>query len=160
MFKWKVYSYSNINWKEKRFEKEFDDMGEYNNFLWSNPEFSSFSRLNRWLWLDSMFDFNSYLDDFFNSRFTLSEPKSNKVLKASEPSNLEWLDLSEYENEIIKIDREKEEKTKKKWMLEWSLEKLKSYLERFKNEKRDDLVKKIEDDIKKVKKDLEKLAKI
>lgn len=160
MFKWKVYSYSNINWKEKRFEKEFDDMGEYNNFLWSDPEFSSFSRLNRWLWFDSMFDFNSYLDDFFNSRFTLSEPKSNKILKASEPSNVEWLDLSEYENEIRKIDREKEEKTKKKWMLEWSLEKLKSYLERFKNEKRDDLVKKIEEDIKKVEKDLEELVKI
>ena len=160
MFKGKVYSYSNINWKEKRFEKEFDDVGEYNNFLSSSPEFSPFSRLDRSLSFDSMFDFNRYLDDFFNSRFTLSEPKSNKILKPSETSNVEWLDLSKYEDEIRKIDKEKEEQIKKKWMLEWALEKLKSYLERFKNEKREDLVKKIEEDIKKVEKDLEELAKI
>ena len=108
-----------------------------------------------------MFDFNNYLDNFFNSRFTLSEPKSSdKILKPSETSNVEWLDLSKYEDEIIKIDREKEEKTKRKWILEWALEKLKSYLERFKNEKKEDLVKKIEEDIKKVEKDLADLAKV
>lgn len=161
MFKWKIYSYSNNNWKEKRFEKEFDDIGDYNNFLSSTPEFSWLSRLGRWLSFDSMFDFNNYLDNFFNSRFTLSEPKSSdKILKPSETSNVEWLDLSKYEDEIIKIDREKEEKTKRKWILEWALEKLKSYLERFKNEKKEDLVKKIEEDIKKVEKDLADLAKV
>ena len=160
MFKWKVYSYSNIDWKEKRFEKEFNDMWEYNSFLSTDPEFLGFNKLNSWISFDSMFDFNRYLDDFFNSRVALSESKNNKVLKNFEPSNIEWVNLSKYEDEIRKMDKDKEEKNNKKWILELALKKLKSYLERFKQEKREDLVKKIEEDIKKVKKDLEKLVKL
>jgi molecular chaperone DnaK (HSP70) len=154
MFKWKVYSYSNLNWKEKRFEKEFDDMWEYNNFLSSTPEFSL---LDRWLSFDSMFNFNRYLDDFFDSKISLEEPKSNKVLKSSNLSDIDWLDLSKYEEEVNKIDREQEEKAKKRWKLESALEKLKSYSERFKKENREDMLKKIEEDIKKVEKDLAKV---
>jgi molecular chaperone DnaK (HSP70) len=154
MFKWKVYSYSNLNWKEKRFEKEFDDMWEYNNFLSSTPEFSL---LDRWLSFDSMFNFNRYLDDFFDSKISLEEPKSNKVLKSSNLSDIDWLDLSKYEEEVNKIDREQEEKAKKRWKLESALEKLKSYAERFKKENREDMLKKIEEDIKKVEKDLAKV---
>lgn len=159
MFKGKVYSYSNINWKEKKFEKEFDDVREYNHFIRSNPEFSNFSDLDKWISFDSMLDFNNYLEDFFNSKFILSEPKNSKVLESPNDSEniINWVDLSKYEKEVEKIEKEKKEKERKKWLLEKALEKLKWYLEKFKKENKQDLVKKIEEDIKKVEKDLKEL---
>lgn len=160
MFKWKVYSYSNINGKEKRFEKEFDDISEYNNFLANTPEFSSFRSPSWGISFDSLFDFNTYLDNFFHSRFSPVDESTTKRLSQAEEEQIFGIDLSKYENEIQRIEEEKQKKDEKKNMLEKSLEKLKTYLDRFKKEKRDDIVKQIEEDIKKVEKDLEELKKL
>lgn len=152
MFKWKIYTYSNINWKEKRFEKEFDNPREYEEFVSQNLGFSSF--LNWKMPFDSLFDFNSYLDNFFNSKILPSSLQNQRKLTQTTDDNIEWLNLSKYEKELQKIEEEKKVKIQKKNMLEKSLDKLKWYLTKFKKEKRNDLVKQIEDDIKKVEKDL------
>ena len=147
MFKGKVYYYSNINWKEKKLEKDFNNFEEYNNFLNSHPEFSPNNLLS--------FDLDNYLENFFNSRFALETPYSNN----NEEKKLlpEWINLDEYEREAKKIDEEKRKKKEEKWVLEKTLEKLKGYLEKFKKENRNDLVEKIKEDIKKVEEKLKNL---
>ncbi len=155
MFKWKIYTYSNINWKEKRFEKEFDDPREYEEFISQNSWFSGF--LNWKMPFDSLFDFNSYLDNFFNSKFLPSSLQNQRKLTQTTDDNIEWLNLSKYEEELKKIENERKAKLEKKNMLEKALNKLKEYLSKFKKEKKNDLVKQIEADIKKVEKDLASL---
>ena len=148
MFKWKVYFYQNINGKEKKVEKEFNNPNEYYDFINSHPEFS-----NNLLGFGNL---DNYLENFFNSRFAL-EPVYNEV-----PSNNflpEGIDLDKYEAEAQKIDEEKKKKEEEKNVLKKSLEKLKEFLEKFKKEKKDDLVKKVKKDIEKVEEKLKKLAK-
>jgi len=160
MFKWKVYTYSNINWREKRFEKEFNDVWEYNSFLSKNREFSKFASLSNNLGFDSIIDFDTYLDNFFNSKFSLSNFDEQKNLNEVIDNKVDWLNLSKYEQEIQKIENQKKEVNERKTILEKSLDKLNVYLDKFKKEKREDLVKDIEIDIKKVEKDLQKLETV
>ncbi len=149
MFKWKVYFYQNINGKEKKVEKEFNNPNEYYDFINSHPEFN-----NNLLEIGNL---DNYLENFFNSRFAL-EPVYDEV---SSVNNLlpEGVDLDKYEIEAKKIDEEKRKKKEEKNLLEKSLEKLKEFLEKFKKEKKEDLVKKIKKDIEKVEEKLKKLAK-
>jgi hypothetical protein len=150
MFKWKVYFYQNINGKEKKVEKEFNNPNEYYDFINSNPEFNYNNLL-------SFGDLDNYLENFFNSRFALepvyeTENTWNNLLP-------EWVNLDKYEEEVRKIDEEKKRQKEEKNLLEKSLEKLKGFLEKFKKEWKDDLVKKVKEDIKKVEEKLKKLVK-
>lgn len=156
MFKGKVYSYSNINWKEKRFEKEFDDMSEYNNFILSHPDFSEFNQMHKWLSFDSIFDFNSYLDHFFKSKY-IRWFHDRERLHSQEEETTSGVDLSKYESEVIKLDDEKRRKADHRKSLENTRVKLKTYLDRFKKENKHELAKQIEEDISKVDTELNNL---
>ncbi len=158
MFKGKIYKYSNINGKEEKFEREFNDINEYNSFMSENPNLLWFWEIDKSLWFSSFFDFNNYLDNFFDTKLALSSPNEQKKLNWT-PDNVEWVNLSKYEEELQKIESEKKKKQEEKWVLEKSLEKLKEYLEKFKKEWKDDFVKNIKEDIKKVEEKLKNLVK-
>lgn len=147
MFKGKIYSYTNINWKEKRFEKEFNNFEEYNDFLNSNPEFNTNNFLT---------GFDNYLENFFNSKFALNPTYENNLSKKLLPESVD-INLEKYEKEAKKIDEEKEKNKQEKSLLEKTKEKLKWYLEKFKEEWKEDLVKNIKEDIKKIEEKLKKL---
>lgn len=150
MFKWRVYSYSNVNWKEKRFEKEFENLDEYNDFIDKNPKFDHFEHPDSHWIFESFLDFNNYLDKFFHSKVsTLQAPVKTISADARDDYN-----LPAYENELQKIEHEKMEKRQRKASLEETLANLKSYHKVFKNEGREDMTLKIEEDIKKVEKEL------
>ncbi len=148
MFKWKIYYYSNINGKEQKIEKEFNNPNEYYNFINSHEE------LNPWNLLNS-FNLDNYLENFFNSKFALTSPEYYE----ENTTNLlpEWVDISKYEEEAKKIDEQKQKQEEKKSLLEKSLEKLKWFLEKFKKENKKDLVEKVKKDIEKVENELKNL---
>jgi len=158
MFKGKIYKYSNINGKEEKFEREFNDINEYNSFMSENPNLLWFWTSNSDLAFNSFFDFNNYLDNFFDTKLALSSSNEQKQLNWT-TDNVEWVDLSKYENELQKIESEKKKKQEEKGVLEKSLEKLKEYLEKFKKEWKEDFVKNIKEDIKKIEEKLKNLVK-
>lgn len=143
MFKAKVFHYSNVNWKENKFEKEFDNEREYQEYIrWEeNTMFSS----DWW----NVMNFNKYLDDFFNRKILWF---SNLPLKEDSNSQLDnsIVDISKYEEELQKIEYDKKNKESRKRQLEGALFKLKDYKKRFKDEWREDMIGKIDEDIKRI----------
>lgn len=149
MFKAKVYYYSNENWKENKFEKEFDNESDYQQFVKTN---------DYWIWnLDwgNMLNFNKYLDHFFDRKlFGLGYNEEDETLENID--NWWFIDLSAYEKELQNLKQSKRDKELKKSQLEVTLEKLKDYKKQFKLEWKEDLVKNVQADIDKVESELKK----
>ncbi len=149
MFKAKVYQYSNINWKENKFEKEFDNEQEYQDFIRNNE--------NRWFFgfdWNNLTNFNRYLDDFFDRKLGYETNYFDWETPALEN---DLVDLSKYEQELRKIEEDKKQKQERKSQLEATLAKLKDYKKRFKDEGKSDLLKNIESDISKVEQELKQV---
>lgn len=146
MFKAKVYQYSNINGKENKIEREFDNEQDYQNFIQNNENQSMFG-FNWW----SLREFNKYLDDFFDRKLGYDFWETENELPYFENSPV---DLSKYEQELRKIENDKKAKEAKKNQLESTLSKLREYRKKFKEEWKDDLVKNIDSDISKVQEEL------
>jgi hypothetical protein len=65
MFKWKVYLYKNINGKEEKIEKNFNDEKEFNDYIASNPELKKLE--NQWKEIkfpDTFKEVRKMFDDF------------------------------------------------------------------------------------------------
>lgn len=141
MFQGKVYSYQNINGKEKSFEKTFDSYDEYRSFMgWENL-FSNFlgSGLN-------MFD--NYLDHFFDRKLALGSWEPHRS-EESLP-----VDMSKYEQASRKIDMDESEKKRRREQLENAKSRLTEYQKKFKESGEKDLLKDIESDMKKIDQEL------
>lgn len=144
MFQWKVYSYQNINGKEKSFEKTFDNYDEYRNYMWGNSIFSGFLG-----WNGSFFD--NYLDSFLDRRLALSS------WSPPEENNLP-VDISRYEEEVRKIDMDESEKRQRREQLESAKTRLTEYKEKFNNSGKKDLLKEVEADMKKIDEELKEIS--
>jgi len=142
MFQGKVYSYQNINGKEKSFEKTFDSYDEYRNFMWGNDSFSWFLGS-----AGSMFD--SYLNNFFDRKMTLGPGNEDMQL----PVN-----MNKYDEEIRKIDMSEQEKKRKREQLESAKTRLTEYKEKFQQSWKKDLLKDVESDMKKIEDELKSLS--
>lgn len=147
MFKAKVYYYSNQNWKENKFEKEFDNETDYQQFVKTN---------DYWIWnfdWGNMLNFNKYLDHFFDRKlFGIGYDEPNETKE--DIDNWWFVDLSTYEKELQNLHQSKREKELRKSQLEKTLEKLRDYKKQFKLEWKEDLVKNVQADIDKVESEL------
>lgn len=144
MFQWKVYSYQNINGKEKSFEKTFDSYDEYRNYMWGSSIFSGFLG-----WNGSLFD--NCLNSFLDRRLALSS------WSPPEKNNLP-IDMGHYEEEVRKIDMDESEKHKRKEQLESAKTRLTEYKEKFNNSGKKDLLKEVEVDMKKIDEELKEIS--
>ena len=145
MFQGKVYSYQNINGKEKSFEKTFDSYDEYRSFMWGNNVFSGFLNSG-----NSVFD--SYLDNFFDRKIALNSWQPSSVDETLP------VDLGKYEEEIHKIEMSEAEKRRRKEQLESAKTRLSEYKEKFQQTGKKDLLKDVESDMKKIEEELKSLT--
>lgn len=149
MFEGKIYIYKNVNGKEQKIEKKFNNPEEYNDFISKNPELKKFN--------DNKIDL---VTDFINLWKHLYGSANNKledlwILWSDDETNV---NLKEYENALkeAQIETNKEEEKNK---YEKILEKLEYYLKEFKKINKKELIQKIEEDIKKIKEKLSKYLK-
>lgn len=148
MFKGKVYMYSNINGKEEKLEREFDNPQEFRSFASQVPAFQMFTRLPRF-GLDGRNNLHNYLEDFLERRLGLD-------YQSPEPQQA-IVNLAPYEDALAQIAYQKSHKDEYAKQLKTSLQKLKEYKKTFKEEHRDDLIVQIDEDIKKTEEELKKL---
>ncbi len=161
MFKWKVYVYKNINWKEEKIEREFDNPKEFqsfakNNNVWWLERFSN--GLNSpVLWLWDWVNLQNYFDSIVDKKLWL-----NYHWDYDYQDDYVWwdiVDLDKYEQELGKIEYQKQHKDENLKSLKNSLNKLKEYKKKFKEEWREDVIESIDSDIKKVEEEISKLNK-
>jgi len=145
-FKGRFVFYSNVNGKEQKIEKEFDNQNDYETFLKENNSFSLDSFFNRF----NNFNFFSFPSQTFFEPFL--NKKSHNLLSSNSV-----VDLDSYKKEAEKIEEEKRSKEQRKKDLEGAKSDLENYLKIFKQEWKTDLVKKIEEDLKKVNSEIKEL---
>lgn len=64
MFKWKVYLYKNINGKEEKVEKDFDNQEDFNEYIEKNPELKKLEKSFEDIKFPKSFeDVKSFFDD-------------------------------------------------------------------------------------------------
>lgn len=63
MFKGKVKIYKNIDGKEERVFKSFDNEKDFNAFIEKNQDLKDFQKWDHLKWWDSMFDIKWFFDD-------------------------------------------------------------------------------------------------
>ena len=148
------------DWKVYKFEREFTDPKEYEEFISQHPDldFRNFPRLslNEWTSLERWIDeliwkklnmISGYLTNFFNE-------VGSKEYEEDVPLDVNF---REYEMELQKLEEERKKIENKRKKLEDALKKLEDYRRRFKEAGKKDLVENVEKDIKKVKEELKKL---
>jgi len=65
MFKWKVYLYKNIDGKEEKVEKEFDNQDNFNKYVEQNPELKKMEKdFEKIEFPKSFVDMKKFFDDF------------------------------------------------------------------------------------------------
>jgi len=155
MFKGRVYVYKNINWKEEKIEREFD-----------NPQdFQSFAKTNNVLWLDRFTSPLLWLGDWANLQNYFDSLVDRKLwLTYDGDYNNDYgeqsiVDLDKYEQELEKIEYQKQHKDDNLKSLKSSLQKLKDYKKKFKEEAREDIIQQIDIDIKKIEEEILKIDK-
>lgn len=161
MFKGKVYVYKNINWKEEKIEREFDNPQDFQSFAKTNNVLwlESFTNtlVSPMLWLGDWVNLQSYFDNLIDKRFWLTYNWDEYDQKNYVGWNL--VDLNKYEEELEKIEYQKQHKDENLKSLKNSLQKLKEYKSRFKDEGRGDLIEDIDSDIKKIEEEIKNLDK-
>lgn len=159
-FRGKVVYYTNVNGKEQRIEKEFDNPAEYQNFINNNNLQLPTTWAN--IWTSGL---NNFFDDFFTHK--LENFLGRSALNYHNINNTEtttiWYDeynnhLAEYEKDLKKLEEEKTRKEERKSYLTWLIEKLKEYKKRFEEAWLKEKIKNIEEDIKKATKELKELV--
>ena len=161
MFKGKVYVYKNINWKEERVEREFDNPQEFqsfaktNNVWWLERFTNTFSSPLLWLW--DWANLQNYFDNLLDKRLGLTY--HSDYGDQEKPTEWNLVDLNKYEQELEKIEYQKQHKDENLKSLKNSLHRLKEYKKRFKDEWREDIIENIDFDIKKIEEEIAKLDK-
>ena len=148
MFKGKVYMYSNINGKEEKLEREFDNPQDFQSFAGQVPAFQMLNRMPMF-GLDGWNSLHNYLEDFLDKKLGLDyqSPDDQQSL----------IDLNKYEQALEEIEYNKTHKDARAKQLKTTLQKLKEYKKTFKEEHRDDFIGQIDEDIKKAEEELKKL---
>lgn len=161
MFKGKVYVYKNINWKEGKIEREFDNPQEFQSFaktnnIWWLERFTN-TLTSPMLWLWEWANLQNYFDNLIDRRLWLNYNWDGE----DQDNYVEWslVDLNKYEQELEKIEYQRQHKDENLKSLKNSLHKLKEYKKRFKDEWREDMIENIDSDIKKVEEEIAKLDK-
>lgn len=161
MFKGKVYVYKNINWKEEKIEREFDNPQEFQSFaktnnIWWLERFTN-TLTSPMLWLWEWANLQNYFDNLIDRRLWLNYNWDGE----DQDNYVEWslVDLNKYEQELEKIEYQRQHKDENLKSLKNSLHKLKEYKKRFKDEWREDMIENIDSDIKKVEEEIAKLDK-
>lgn len=160
MFKGKVYVYKNINWKEEKIEREFDNPQEFQSFakthnVWWLGSFTNLVSPMLWLW--DWANLQNYFDNLIDKRLWLTHNWDYDDQGYDAEENL--VDLNKYEQELEKIEYQKQHKDEHLKSLKNSLNKLKDYKKKFKDEWREDIIENIDSDIKKVEEEISKLTK-
>ena len=161
MFKGKVYVYKNINWKEEKIEREFDNPQEFQSFaktnnIWWLERFTN-TLTSPMLWLWEWANLQNYFDNLIDRRLWLNYNWDDE----DQDNYVEWnfVDLNKYEQELEKIEYQRQHKDENLKSLKNSLHKLKEYKKRFKDEWREDMIENIDSDIKKIEEEIAKLDK-
>lgn len=155
-FSGKVFMYSNINWKEKRIEKDFSDKTEFDSFVKENNfEFPSID-------LDLIHNFKSTffpVKDFLES-IDLKSLFNETPLRLLDTNKwiTESVDLNSYRDEIKRIEQEKKDKKLKIERLESAEAQLRDYISTFEIEWKEELKKKAQEDLKKIESELKILS--
>lgn len=161
MFKGKVYVYKNVNWKEEKLEREFDNPQEFQSFaktnnVWWLEKFTN-TLASPMLWLWEWANLQNYFDNLIDKRLWLTYNEDYNDQEDSGQSNL--IDLDKYEQELERIEYQRQHKDENLKSLKNSLHKLKDYKKRFKDEWREDMIENIDADIKKVEEEISKIDK-
>ena len=140
-FKGKVMYYSNINWQEKKLEKEFDSQDDMNTYMKEND--ASFPRFFQPTSLGNFWAFDSWFDSFFDRKLTSMwySPQAWMALWHSDS-------FSELQRRKAQLEQEEREKEKKKSFLEKRLDEWKELKKFFAGKNDTESVKKAEDWIK------------
>ncbi|HOG15154.1 MAG TPA: hypothetical protein PK674_01060 [Candidatus Absconditabacterales bacterium] len=161
MFKGKVYVYKNINGKEEKIEREFDNSQDFQSFVQNNEVsgLESFSDTPRSpiLGLGDWANLQNYFDNLIDRRLGLIYDGYDEEQDNYAGGNL--IDLNKYESELKKIDYQKQHKDETLKHLKSTLQKLKDYKKKFKNEGREDMIESIDLDIKKIENEISKFDK-
>ncbi len=139
--------YSNINGREEKLEREFDNPQEFQSFAGQMPavqllnRFPSFGR-------DGFTSIHNYFENLLDRRLWLGyqEPENQQSL----------VDLNKYEDAIQQIEYQKAHKDEHTKQLKATLQKLKDYKKTFKEEHREDMMGQLDEDIKKIEEELKK----
>lgn len=155
MFKWKIYIYKNLDGREEKIEREFDNAHEFQSFakthdVWFRPFQFPVLGLGEWANLQHYFD--SLVDrkmglDYHETGDEPSDKKSDIV------------NLDKYDQELKKIEYQQQHKEETLNWLKDTLQKLKDYKKRFKDIGQHDMIQEIDTDIKKVEEEIQNLAK-
>jgi hypothetical protein len=153
MFKGKIVYYENINGKEEKFEKEFDDQKEYADFINSSDDSqwdlcvhtSHWYPHGSWLW-------PKWTVESFSRPDSCSD--ASAISKKDGVFFESAVDISKYEKAEKKMENDKKNVWVKKEKLKETKEKLEGFLEKFKTAGKLDLVKDIESDLEKVEQEL------
>ena len=139
--------YSNINWQEKKLEKEFDSQAEMNSYMQDNDV--TFPRLFQPLSLGGFWAFDSWFNSSFDRKLISMwyEPQPWLALWSDEPFN-------ELQRKKAQLEEEERTKKKKKTFLKKKLEDWKELKKFFTDKHDDDSVKKAEEGIKECEKQL------
>ncbi len=157
MFKGKVCVYKNINWKEEKIEREFDNPNDFQSFANTNAVWWLDSLASPMLWLGDWANLQTYFDSLIDRRFWLSYDWEDDYQESFE--HWWFVDLRKYEDELEKIEYQKQHKDDHLKLLKDDLHKLKEYKKKFKDEGRDDVVENIDFDIKNIEQEIKSLDK-
>lgn len=155
MFKWKVYVYKNINWREEKLEREFDNPQDFQSFAKANNVWWLGNFTKTMFGLNDRVNLNNYFDNLVDRKLWLTYHSDNEA--ENENSNSYLVDLDQYEKEIEKIEYKKQHKDESIKSFKKTLWQLKDYKKKFKEEGRDDMIEKIDIDIKKIEDEIDNL---
>ncbi len=148
--------YSNINGKEEKLEREFDNARDFDSFVRKFPGF----RFWRWPEFLSLRDWSSlydYVDELLSEKLRIPFLSWSSQTTTESLPDVSWVDLSKYEQALQEIEYQKTHKEEHIKSLKSTLKQLKEYKKKFQEENKDDLVNQVEEDIKKVEDQLKQL---
>ena len=139
--------YSNINGREEKLEREFDNPQEFQSFAGQMPAFQLLNRFPSF-GRDGLNSIHNYFENLLDRRLWLG------YQDAEQPQAL--VDLNKYEDAIQQIEYQKAHKDEHTKQLKATLQKLKDYKKKFKEENREDMLGQLDEDIKKIEEELKK----
>lgn len=139
--------YSNVNGREEKLEREFDNPQEFQSFAGQVPAFQLFNRLPSFGW-DGFNSLHNYFENLLDRKLGLSyEPTQQQE---------SLVDLHKYEDALEQIEYQRAHKDEHLKQLKATLQKLKDYKKKFKEEQREDMIGQLDEDIKKIEEELKR----
>lgn len=155
MFKGKIYIYKNLDGREEKIEREFDNANDFQSFAREHDVgFRPFRMPMLWLW--EWANLQHYFDAIVDRKLWLAYNDDGESTLQKENT---IVDLDKYDQELKKIEYQKQHKEETLTTLKDTLHKLKEYKKRFKENGQDTMIEQLDIDIKKVEEEIEKLGK-